>query len=101
MKRRIELELTDPQIAQLRAIMDGLPLNRYAPLVLAVLKQLPLSDAAEALSGALQGADATPAQSGAGVGFTLLAFTDKGKAGMAHLAKVLDQLEVLPHGDSL
>lgn len=38
---RIELDLTDPQIDQLRAVVDRLPLDPYASLVVVVLKALP------------------------------------------------------------
>lgn len=98
MKRRIELELTDPQIAQLRAIMDGLPLNRYAPLVLAVLKKLPLeSDAATNASDADRRA---PNPQGLAGGFSLHALTPKGERLLPELQRMLGRLE-LPHGDSL
>lgn len=43
MKHRIELDLTDREIDQLRKLMDSLPLGTYAPLVVTVLKALPLT----------------------------------------------------------
>lgn len=102
-RTRIQLNLTDEQIDQLRAVVDGLPLDPYASLVVAVLKQLSLSDAAPPT-----GADADRRDlhaQGPGGGFSLHAFTPKGKAALPHLTRVLGELEVvnerLPHGDSL
>jgi hypothetical protein len=40
-RTRIELDLTDAQIDQLRTVVDGLPLDPYASLVVAVVKALP------------------------------------------------------------
>jgi hypothetical protein len=38
---KIELDLAPEQVEQLRQVMDALPLNRYAPLVVSVLRALP------------------------------------------------------------
>lgn len=40
---KIELNLADREIDQLRELMGSLPLGKYAPLVVAVLKALPLT----------------------------------------------------------
>jgi hypothetical protein len=99
---RIELDLTDAQIVQLRTLMDGLPMNPYIGLVVAVVKKLPLESADCPPSVA----DARPAQniSESGCGFSLHAFTPKGQAGLAHIERVLDSVEViderLPHGSN-
>lgn len=47
---RIELELTDAEVIQLREIMDEQPLRKYAPLIVKVQKVLPLESAAESPS---------------------------------------------------
>lgn len=43
MNRRIELELTDRDINQLRDVIERLPVGIFGPLVYAILKGLPLS----------------------------------------------------------
>lgn len=93
-RTRVELDLTDVQIDQLRAVVDRLPLDPYASLVVAVLKQLPLSAA-----GTPSGADARPAQniSESGCGFSLIPFTPRGKAQLPEIERLLSRL---PHGDS-
>jgi hypothetical protein len=94
-RTRIELDLTDEQIVQLRQIMDNLPLNRYAHLVVAVLKALPFDH--ESVAGTPSGADARPAQDApdAGCGFSLIPFTPRDKAALPHIEQVLGTLEVL------
>lgn len=89
---RIELDLTDAQIVQLRTVMDGLPMNPYIGLVVAVVKKLPLESAA----GTPSGADARPAQniSESGCGFTLVPFTRKGAAQLPEIERLLARL---PH----
>lgn len=93
MKRRIELELTDHEIEQLRQVIDWLPLARYATLICAVLPKLPLTES-EAVPS--RGPDAPPVSSpyGTGAGFSITAFTPKGKAMLAHIQKVLGRVEV-------
>lgn len=97
-RTRVELDLTEVQIDQLRTVVDGLPLDPYASLVVAVLKQLPLSDAVPPNSGA--DADLrTLTPSGSAGSFSLLAFTPKDAAAVR---KIEQQLARLPHtGDSL
>lgn len=98
-RTRVELDLTDVQIDQLRTVVDGLPLDPYASLVVAVLKKLPLeSDAVPPNSGA--DADLrTLTPSGSAGGFSLLAFNPKDAAAVR---KIEQQLARLPHtGDSL
>lgn len=104
-RTRVELDLTDAQIDQLRTVVDRLPLDPYASLVVAVLKKLPLeSDAVPSNNGV--GADLrTLTPSGSAGGFSLIPFTPKGKAAVCHIERVLGTLEVvderLPHTDSL
>lgn len=62
--QRIELDLTPKQIEQLREVIDRLPLNRYAPLIVAVLPKLPLDSAATAEP--LSAGDGSPAVRGPG-----------------------------------
>lgn len=93
-RTRIEVKLTDVQIDQLRAVMDNLPLDPYASLVVAVVKQLPLSDAVPSNSGV--GADLrTLTPSGSAGGFSLIPITPKGKAGLREIERVLGTLEVV------
>ncbi len=87
---RVELDLTSAQIDQLREIMDNLPLNRYAPLICAVLKRLPLSDASRST-----GADGRPGRFTAvepGRAFRLVPLTDKGREGLAQIERLLAPL---------
>ena len=98
-RTRIELDLTDEQIDQLRRVVDGLPLDPYASLVVAVLKQLPLeSDAVPSNNGG--GADREgPHPQGSPGGFSLIPFTPKGRERLPEIEKLL---ATLPHGsDSL
>ena len=39
---RITFEIPDDQVEQLRTVMDALPINPYGPLMMTVLKALPL-----------------------------------------------------------
>lgn len=84
---KIELDLTAQMIDQLRTVMDSLPLARYAPLICAVNKALPLeADATVAL---------TPlGEAVAAIGFSLCGMTDKGKAALPELTRLLSRL---PH----
>lgn len=91
---KIELELTPKMVHQLRAVMDNLPLNPYAPLICTVNKALPFESDAETILGTDAAATPNPLQ-GRG-SFSLVGFTDKGKAGLPHLLRVLSRL---PHGD--
>lgn len=96
---RIELDLTPAQIQQLREIMDGLPLNRYAPLIVAVLKKLPMESDAGTPSGV--GADpalVTPSRESGGFLKIGISVTDKGKAALPELARLLAQFS---QGDAL
>lgn len=114
---RIELDLTDAQIVQLRTVMDGLPFNPYIGLVVAVVKKLPLdhgsdrnqaepapSDAAVdtptprgSLPNSL-GADPqvhTTTPRGPAGGFFLHTVTPKGAAQLPEIERLLARL---PHG---
>jgi hypothetical protein len=51
-RTHVEFDLTDQQIDQLRAVIDRLPLDPYASLVVAMLKKLPLEADASRSSGA-------------------------------------------------
>lgn len=90
---RVNLDLTNTQIDQLREIMDNLPLNRYAPLICAVLKGLPLSAASRST-----GADADPraplptSPQGSAGGFRMVALTERGRAGLAEVERLLAPL---------
>lgn len=95
---RIELNLSDKEIDQLRQIVDWLPLARYATLICAIMAQLPLTESA---AGTPSSADADPrtlTPSGSAGGFSLAAFTDSGKE---RLPDLLAMLARIPHGDSL
>lgn len=90
---KIQLELTPQMVDQLRYVIDGLPICSYGPLILAVLPRLPL----ESESDPIPAPDATPASStpvGAGAGFSLVGFSDKGKAALPELTRLLSRL---PH----
>jgi len=78
-KTRVELDLTSRDIEQLRELMDNLPLNPYGPLVVTVLKALPLDS-----RGSLPTSycDTPPT-------VNISALTDKGKAAMPALIKLL------------
>lgn len=108
---RIELDLTDAQIVQLRTVIDGLPMNPYVGLVVAVAKKLPLisedSDGRvmyrngqfvplESAGDSTTATDSRPAQTplGAGRAFSLVAMTPKGQAGLANIERLLTRL---PH----
>lgn len=97
-RTRIELDLTDAQIDQLRTVVDGLPLDPYAALVFAVLKALPYDH--ESAVCPPSDADARPPQniSERGRGFSLTARTPKGEAMLPEIQRVLSQL---PHGSDL
>ena len=94
-RTRIELDLTDAQITQLRAVMDGLPLNRYAPLVLAVLPNLPLENGSASVATSAPDAAAAPNPPQGRGSFSLVGFTNKGKAALPELTRLLSRL---PHG---
>lgn len=99
-RTRVELDLTDVQIDQLRTVVDRLPLDPYASLVVAVLKKLPFdheSDAVPPNSGV--GADLrTLTPSGSAGGFSLIPFTRKGAAQLPEIEKLLARL---PHTGDL
>lgn len=90
---RIELELTDSEIDQLRQVIDHLPLSRYAPLICAVLPKLPIIESdAEG-----PGADTDPqvlTPSGPVGGFSLHALTPKAQRMLPHIERVLGTVEV-------
>lgn len=92
---KIELELSEKMVGQLRTVLDNLPLSRYAGLIVAVLPQLPLSAVDPA-----HDADATVALTplGAAVGLSLTAHTPKGRERLPDLDRLLSQL---PHGADL
>lgn len=123
---RIELHLTPAQIDQLREVMDGLPLNRYAPLIVVVLRALPMLPCSHPSKHVGANADGLPecslcgqeipesVASGADAGprvplpssppgpvgsFRLEALTDRGRAGLAEVERILAPL-LLPHGDN-
>jgi len=124
-RTRIELHLTDAQIDQLRAVMDGLPLNPYVNLVVTVLKALPLeSDRNQAGTATVDAGICAPTPKGSlpnslgiesaamppsgadadrrdlhaqgpGGGFSITALTPKGRERLPEIERLLSRL---PHG---
>lgn len=100
---KIELDLSEALIQQLREVIDGLPLwprggrPGYIELVAKILPQLPL----ESVAGSDTGADSAPAplesREVAG-GFKLSAYTPRGVSMLESIDRVLGKL---PHGGSL
>ena len=104
---RIELELTPKEIEQLREVMDAQPLRPYAPLIVKVLKALPLDNES---APQVPEADSSPAaptlcQESAGGFQTLL-----GKEALSEVMRRLLQTtqtpsffprDCSPHGESL
>lgn len=105
---KVELDLTVGQVNQMRHIMDNLPMGRYAPLILAVLPKLPLISKVDGRDMMYENGKFIPLESGAaspssgadGVtrpvrqctesgGFSLLAFTDKGKVALESVIRRL------------
>jgi hypothetical protein len=94
----IQLELTDAQVDQLREVMDSLPLRTHAPLICAVLPQLPFT---ESVVRTPSGADTVPeARSPSGPpgglseprvagNFKMTAFTPRGVSMLEALDRVL------------
>lgn len=91
---KIELELTPKMVDQLRFVIDGLPICTYAPLIFAVLRKLPFES--ESAFSPAPDADPTPAPLRESGGFSLVGVTDKGKAALPELLRVLSRL---PHGN--
>jgi hypothetical protein len=92
---KIQLDLAEQQVNELRQVMDWLPLARYALLICAVNKALPLESAVDPIpdedaSVALTALAATVSA----VGFSLCGMTDKGKAALPELTRLLSRL---PH----
>lgn len=104
---KVELDLTVGQVNQMRHIMDNLPMGRYAPLILAVLAKLPLISKVDGRDMVYENGKFIPLESGAASpshgpaatqpvsessglgGFSLLAFTDKGKAALESVIRRL------------
>lgn len=95
---RIELDLTDAQIVQLREIMDAQPLRLYAPLIIKVTDALPLESAADSQPSADSSRPAPSLPVETGRGFQLRALTPRGAQAVATIDRALSRL--LPHGDS-
>jgi hypothetical protein len=87
--QRIEMELTSAQVNQLRAVIDNLPLSRYASLIVAVLPKLPLS--ADVLTPVTDAGPASNTPSGLG-GFSLKPLTPKGREKLPEVERVLAQM---------
>lgn len=94
---RIELELTDHEVEQLRQVIDYLPLARYATLICAVMTQLPLTESAAGTPSSADADSQAQIPPGPAGSFSLAAFTDNGE----RLPDVLAMLARIPHGDSL
>lgn len=94
---KIELTLTPKQLELLREGLDELPLNKYITLIVPLLEQLPLteSDVAASLGSADSAPPAPLCSRELGGGFRVSAHTPEGVASLAHLERVLGQLEVV------
>lgn len=95
---KIELELTPEMVDQLRFLIDGLPICTYAPLILAVLPKLPLENESESVATSAPDAAAAPNSLQGRGSFSLVGFTNKGKAELPELTRLLSQL---PHTGDL